>query len=283
MPNRSLSKLPAFFEPAVSDDLSQRIARAYPLDVYEITYLHCHTQLELGVCVSGNGVCVVEGVEYPFTAGDVQIIFPFQNHLSRSEGDETSLWYWLNLDPMHLISRWFPRLERLLHTAMSLCGIIDRNAHPLAAHLIKRVVLSDVQPLRMQCLCTLIEVLAEDSRGMETLMLRPDQPFERLEPALCLAEDRLKNGELPLAADMAAACRLSDASLRRAFQQVLGQSPQRYIQASQMRLAQHLLLFSDQSITQIAQAVGYQDASGFNRLFRRWFGMSPREYRARRD
>ena len=286
MLNRSISKLPAFFEPAVSNNLDQRNARAYPLVVYEITYLHCHAQLELGVCVSGRGVCVVEGVEYPFRAGDVQIIFPFQNHLSRSEGDADSLWYWVSLDPARLISQWnaatLPRLEKLLNTGMGLCGIMDREKYPLAAQLIERVTLPGERPLRLQCLCALIEVLAENSSGMEKLKLRPENSFERLEPALRLAEEKLDGGELPQASDMAVACRLSDASLRRAFQQVLGQSPQRYIQASQMRRAQHLLLFSDRSVTDIAQAVGYQDASGFNRLFKRWFGMSPREYRNQR-
>ena len=40
-----------------------------------------------------------------------------------------------------------------------------------------------------------------------------------------------------------------------------------------------MLLLSDESITQIALAVGYQDVSGFNRQFLNAFGVPPREYR----
>lgn len=48
-----------------------------------------------------------------------------------------------------------------------------------------------------------------------------------------------------------------------------------------MKKAQRLLLLTDTSIAQIAQDVGYQDVSGFNRQFLRAFGLPPREYRAR--
>jgi AraC-like DNA-binding protein len=41
----------------------------------------------------------------------------------------------------------------------------------------------------------------------------------------------------------------------------------------------HLLTGSTRSISDIASAVGYQDPSVFTRSFKRWTGMSPREYR----
>ena len=41
-----------------------------------------------------------------------------------------------------------------------------------------------------------------------------------------------------------------------------------------------LLLQSDLRISQIAQAVGYNDQKHFNQLFRRHTGLSPREYRS---
>ena len=284
MPIRSLSELPTFFVPAVSSDLAERAGEAHPLEVYEITYLHYHAVLEVALCTEGSGVCVVEGVEYPFRAGDVQIIFPFQRHLSRS-APQGSKWLWLSLYPLRLLSLWnpgcAPRMEALLQTRMGLCGILDRQRHPLAAQLIERVVRPGDQALRLACLAALIEVLAEESRGMAPLALRPEQEFLHLEPALRLSEERLAAGDLPCVEEMAALCAMPPASFRRAFHRVMGQSPRQYVQACQVRRAQHLLLFTDLGVTDIALSVGYQDASGFNRLFLHQCGLTPREYRKR--
>ena len=88
MRNRSFLTLPSFYVHAEPSRLDERSAEAGPLEIFDITYLHFHSVLELGVCASGRGTCVVEGENMPFAEGDVQIIFPFQRHLSRSEGGE---------------------------------------------------------------------------------------------------------------------------------------------------------------------------------------------------
>ena len=167
MRNRLNSPLPSFFAPAPEALLSAPRPGPHPLEVYDITYLHFHDNLELGVCVSGQGACQVEGVLYPFAAGDVQIIFPFQSHLSRSEGARQSRWFWLNIDPMRLLAAWgapgLARLERLLHTGMGLCGIIDGARYPLIRELVARVVLSGGEQR------TLRKLMQSNERKVETL------------------------------------------------------------------------------------------------------------------
>lgn len=283
MRNRSISKLPSFYAAAGADDLNNRTGTPYPLELFDITFLHFHSALELGMCASGRGCCVVQDREYPFEAGDVQIVFPFQSHLSRSEGGEYSRWYWTSLNPMQLLGAWgapeLPRLEKLLYTRMGLCGIIDRARYPLIASLIARVVLPGDRRRRTACLCALIEELAAESEGLEPLQLRPERAFERMEPALLQVQTQLDAGRMPAVSELASACALSPAAFRRAFRLALGQSPQQYIQNCQLQKAQRMLLFTDESITQIALSLGYQDVSGFNRIFLRAFGVAPRKYR----
>ena len=257
----------------------------YALGIFDITQLHFHSNLELGYCFSGRGSCIVEGREFFYSAGDAQVIFPFQRHLNRNEGRECSRWIWMNLDPLTLLSAWgapdLARLERLLDTGMGLYGVISRQEHPLIAELIARLVQVKDEKRRLSCLCTLIEELAGESQELPPLKLRSSHKFDRLSPALSLVEQALNQGELPQVSQMAEACALSPAPFRRAFHQVMGQSPQQYIHTSQMKKAQQLLLLTDTPITQIAFSVGYQDVSGFNRQFMNTFGMSPREYRKR--
>lgn len=287
MPNRSISGLPTFFAPShQTDSLAADKPGVGALEVLDITYLHFHSVLELGVCVSGAGSCQVEEKKYDFSAGDVQVIFPFQSHLSRSEGGEYSRWYWMGIDPIQLLGAWgapeLPRLEQLLYTQMGICGIIDREKYPLLCQLVRRVVEPGEERLRIACLCALIEVMAAESKNLPKLRLRPGRHFTRLAPALELAAQSLGSDKPASVAQMAQACALSVAPFRRAFHLATGQSPQQYIHICRMRKAQQLLM-SGMPITEIALAVGYQDASGFNRQFLKTFGMTPRDYRAHVD
>ncbi len=283
MQNRSFLTLPSFYVHAEPGDLSERSAEAGPLEVFDITYLHFHSVLELGVCFSGRGTCVVEGERMPFEQGDVQVVFPFQRHLSRSEGGAYSRWLWTSLNPMQLLSAWgapeLPRMERLLQTRMSLCGIIDRREHPLIAELVRSVALPGESRRRTACLCALIEELAAASEGRTPLALQPERSFVRLEPALELVQRALEQGRAPRIEAMGEACAMSPAAFRRAFAASMGQSPRQYVRLCQMKKAQRMLLLGDESITDVAQAVGYEDVSGFNRQFLSTFGMPPREYR----
>ncbi len=68
MRNRLNSPLPSFFAPAPEALLSAPRPGPHPLEVYDITYLHFHDNLELGVCVSGQGACQVRLNDCSFEA-----------------------------------------------------------------------------------------------------------------------------------------------------------------------------------------------------------------------
>lgn len=57
---------------------------------------------------------------------------------------------------------------------------------------------------------------------------------------------------------------------------------QRVLDETRAEVACLLLDQTTQSINEIAEALGFADASNFSRTFRRWQGLSPREYRQRR-
>lgn len=63
------------------------------------------------------------------------------------------------------------------------------------------------------------------------------------------------------------------------FKKHLGISPQQYSIDLKMKSAANMLRHSDASVSDIAAAVGYEDALLFSRIFRARFGMSPRAYR----
>lgn len=267
-------------------------AKPGPLEVFELSYLHYHDTLELGLCLSGEGICRVEDTDYPFEPGDVQVIFPFQRHLSRNIGPESSRWYWLNLDPVALISSdnpgAAPLAEELLYRQMGLCGILKPAEYPYLAELISRIVRTDADPEVLPAhradyllagLHMLLLELYRVSLPMEKLTLRPGRRFAALRPALAAIDSSLGSGIVPAVADLARLCGMSEASFRRNFRGSIGQSPGEYIAFCRLRRAQSKLVFSDQSVLEIALSLGYDDPSGFYRCFQGQCGMSPSRYR----
>lgn len=78
---------------------------------------------------------------------------------------------------------------------------------------------------------------------------------------------------------MAASLHLSEDHFIRQFKETLGVSPHSFVQAARYREAKRLLKDTDEKIEAIANAVGYADLHAFSHSFKRWQGVSPREYR----
>jgi transcriptional regulator GlxA family with amidase domain len=84
----------------------------------------------------------------------------------------------------------------------------------------------------------------------------------------------------PVAA-MAALSGLAERSFKRRFAKATGVTPLEYVHTLRLEEAKHLLETTDESIEQVANEVGYEDASFFGRLFRRKVGLTPAQYRKR--
>ncbi|MBB3046679.1 transcriptional regulator GlxA family with amidase domain [Litorivivens lipolytica] len=72
---------------------------------------------------------------------------------------------------------------------------------------------------------------------------------------------------------------LSERSLTRRFKQATGQSPLDYLNTIRLRTARELLQQSNLAISDIAQTSGILDPNYFSRLFRREYGVTPKQYR----
>jgi AraC family transcriptional regulator, transcriptional activator of pobA len=82
------------------------------------------------------------------------------------------------------------------------------------------------------------------------------------------------------AAHYAEELRVPQGVLSRALTQVTGRGTKELVLDRVMSEAARLLRFTDQSVQQVAQRVGYDDPLYFSRAFKRHFGVSPMAYRA---
>lgn len=78
---------------------------------------------------------------------------------------------------------------------------------------------------------------------------------------------------------MAELCHLSPSYFCRVFSRDVGENFINYINRQKVELSKTLLRDTNQSVSQIAGELGYQDASHFIRLFKRFEGTTPMIYR----
>ncbi|MCL2221448.1 MAG: AraC family transcriptional regulator [Oscillospiraceae bacterium] len=79
--------------------------------------------------------------------------------------------------------------------------------------------------------------------------------------------------------ELAEVCHMSYSNMAKLFKRLTGSTVNEYIRYLRVEEADSLLLSTDNSVTQIAQATGFSDASHFIATFKRLKGISPKQYR----
>jgi AraC-like DNA-binding protein len=70
--------------------------------------------------------------------------------------------------------------------------------------------------------------------------------------------------------------------LRKRCHREMGRSPMQQVALLRIQKAQEPLEFSTETLDSMATKLGFSDGLVFSRAFKRWVGLSPTEYRARR-
>ncbi len=99
----------------------------------------------------------------------------------------------------------------------------------------------------------------------------------KLSEILALMETNLEEPLRP--GDLAKTVNISTRQLERLFRRYLKSTPKKYYTDMRLQRAQHLLLQTNMSVTQVGLACGFNTASHFSRLFRARYGMSPHKLR----
>jgi transcriptional regulator GlxA family with amidase domain len=82
-------------------------------------------------------------------------------------------------------------------------------------------------------------------------------------------------------ADVAEALSMSERHLERSFKQATGQSPLKYYRLMRLKKARQRVLYSTQSIREIAQSVGYASSTPMTKHYAEAFGVNPNDERRR--
>ena len=255
----------------------------------EPLYMHTHTDFaELSLITDGRARHVVGEDSYQIEGGDVFVIHERVAH-GFEETDKLRL-YNIMFDPKLLPdsdiseSAGFKALFAPEKNARSFSSHLrlDPRDFELAAHLFRRIYReysekrvgwkTAVQGDFLRLTVTLSRLYdfdrVKDSHGMEKIA----------GAAAFIEQNYSENISVSRLAEM------SNYSLRqfiRLFKKAFGCIPTEYIANLRMQKARELLRGKNASITDIALYCGYGDSNYFSRIFRKYNGMTPSEYRAR--
>ena len=277
-------------------DCRERIVHgdeALPVELYDIhpdyvryrMQLHWHPEHEILYVRRGRITVHLDDETYALGAGDVLFIQGGSIHSAEPE-DCDYICVLVNLE------LWMKRRDACATFAGRLSAgevVVHRHlggAHSPYAALCKQMhaahgTAEEAYPFLMKGLIftffgTLIrEHRYEESSGAHTLHT---PTASRLKAAIAWMED---NAASPLRlATPAALADMTPNHFCRTFKKYTGTTPIAYLTSYRLSKAEYALRTTDMTVTEIAVAMGFGDASHFIRLFRKAYGTTPKTYRA---
>ncbi len=274
--------------------------QGFPFAVYEDRYcnsaypVHWHDELEIGyaakgnvtveinrhtyVLEEGNGIFINTGTLHgPSGWGDTEVIFPnvlFQASLVYGSIEST------------LYEKY---LSRLLTGMENSFLLLDRRVEwqgRLLSYLKESIAVAQEgawgYEFRVrELLARMLLLVLENSAAVSVPRTEDKKSIVRLR---CMV-DYIKAHyaqELRLD-DIAAAASVGKRECLRCFHTFMGKSPKQYVTELRIYNARRLLEDTMLSIREVGELCGFLDASYFSKVFREYCGLSPREYKKRRE
>lgn len=249
--------------------------------------MHFHNCLEIGFLFVGSAKLHINDRIVSCQAPCVTIVPPNVPHITLSDEDSVCHWKWLYVDPLQLLPDLNPRLtneiDQYQHTLAGEDCVISTARESKVYTLVEMIIdemennLPNHHAVVRELFHTLFLVLLRIHRTVQLGELYTNNRLGCISPAITYITNNYMN-DLTVE-DLAQLCHVSTSHFRRLFKQVLGWSPQEYLQLVRIERACTLLYNDDSSITEIGLQVGYPSPSSFSRQFKRIYNMSPSRWR----
>ena len=251
------------------------VSRNLPKDAYS---MHSHNMYELLYFVSGDATHVIEDRKYKLKKGDLVLIKPSKYHFIQIDSSCDYERYDILFSPRN---KNIDGLD-LLDTTPE---IINLEEYPMATEIIRKTDFyrkhfdgEDFERILTGLLCELFYLLSVTPATENTD--EPTVTSPTLSLALSYINDKITS--LTSVEEVAKSCFVTESYLYRLFMQHEGCSPMEYLTSLRLSHAAEQLRQTALSISEIAAAVGFFDASHFSKKFTKKYGITPGEYRKQR-
>lgn len=235
---------------------------------------HLHQGMECVYVLNGNLQATIDGRRYLMQKGDICVVMPYYRHAFRTRESSEILGF--SVQPEHLLIP-LPIFERpyRLHTPVWRAGQYSAQVPVLFDILLQEHGKNTDLMIHAGLLNAIFgylfsvnppvpdeaHTLSESDRVLLYLHDHISRPITLLEAAEALGVSQFK--------------------LSRICNQEIGIGFNAYLRFMRVTMAKRRLAFSDLSMSEIAQAAGFESLRTFNRAFSRETGTTPRDYRLR--
>jgi AraC-like DNA-binding protein len=222
-----------------------------------------HDFWELIAIRNGNGSLLLDGAEQGLQTGDVVLIPPLCKHTEVTAATMDLIWIGLQGSLLAGLARDHPQVindSTLAARIEEFWLFAEFHSHPSGIELdgLARQLLGSF--LRRQA-----SAVAQPGDQIGRVLAWLNEHFDQPLSVAALARE---SG-------------LSEGHFHRLFKTKTGRSPMDYLNLVRLRHAEQLLRFTDFPISEVAVRSGFPDPLYFSRAFKKTWGQSPRDHRAR--
>lgn len=235
----------------------------------------------LHVIISGKGTLLTEGREYQLHANQVFLLKPGKEVFYKADAEDPWRYCWISFN------------GRIAQRYMDMAGFVDRVSaldctvdSQVFLSLTRQIldcsevaVYNDLRRLglMLEFISSLIEACLK-SKG-HTARHGDYSSDVYVQYAIDLIHDNYNKVRVD---DMARYIGINRSYLTNIFKKKTGMSPQQYLMQYKLKKARELLMDTDLPIQDIAMQVGYDNPLTFSKIFKNYYGESPRMYRLRK-
>lgn len=261
-----------------------------PLD-FSCVPMHWHNEIEIIYVKKGKGLVTVNFESYIVTAGSILFIIPGQIHSIGQYEDIVMEYENIVFKPELLLSRsndasntYF--LLPLFNETLQIPVVFTPDM-PYYRDIVSCIdaadeickTCPDAYQFAVKGQLYLMFYTLFSKCCKKELKYRNDKSLDKMKAIIKYVENNYRN-KISIH-DISNELSLSQSHFMRLFKNTMGTSFINYLNEYRLTMASKLLISSDAAIIQIAAEVGFENLSYFNRLFKKQFGVSPREFRKR--
>jgi AraC-like DNA-binding protein len=246
-----------------------------------------NTFFEMVFVLEGKGIQIINEHRLPYTSDKLFLIFPQDTH--SFEVISKTKFYFIRFHDSYLknqSSDWIQKLEFIFHNHNHLPGCILKTVtdKPLIRAMIEALILEEnsnfpqQQEVIKQIINTVITIAARNISLVAPLAIGSSNA----EPSMDLlnyVHQNIYRPEALKAAKMALEFNVSPTYISEYFKNKTGQSIQQYVIAYKIKLIETRLKFTNMQINEIVYEFGFSDASHLNRLFKKYKGLNPSDFK----
>jgi AraC-like DNA-binding protein len=258
-----------------------------PLDFDKVP-LHWHEEMEIIYIKKGHGYVTLDFKQYKVSGSTIVLILPGQLH-SVEQYDDLSMEYENIIFNVNML---LPRTEDTSSTEFlrpllsgkitvpSIFSVISPHYEALSTCIDSCDEISRTKPdgYDLYIKSKLFEffyILSNRCRNEKTP--RTSKPLNKIKIILKYIETNYMHKIL--VADIAKEIDFSESHFMRYFKENMGTSFVDYLREYRLTMAARLLIASDATILSVAEEVGFDNLSYFNREFKKHYGVTPSQYR----